>query len=169
MGKSKVIFWIAFIAVAALGGVLGYYSAMGEPTVFSQQYLDQEAVQAVNTNVVLAGDADIEIQYTYLMCGHKEKVELAGDPRFAGKTAKQIKAENPGCQIREFGAHQMVISDGRGRILPAALYCEAGPGKGMHIQDQPGNRQKRTVPGFKTGQSAVKTGRTAAAAGGRGV
>ncbi|MEI6100939.1 MAG: hypothetical protein WCP73_03780 [Eubacteriales bacterium] len=117
MVKTKVIFWIAFILVAATGGLLGYYFAMGEPTVFNQQYLNQEVLQAANTEVVLASDADIEVQYTYLMCGHKEKVELAGDLRFTGKTAKQIKSENPGCQIRDFGTHKMVI------LMDVNEYC----------------------------------------------
>ncbi len=117
MVKTKMLFWIAFILVAATGGFLGYYFAMGEPTVFNQSYLDSEALQAANTTVVLASDADIEIQYTYLMCGHKEKVELAGDLRYAGKTMQQIKQENPGCQIREFGAHKLVM------LLEVNEYC----------------------------------------------
>lgn len=117
MVKTKFLFWTAFILVAATGGLLGYYFAMGEPTVFNQTYLDEQAVQAANTSVVLASDADIEITYTYLMCGHKEKVELAGDLRFAGKTMEQIKQENPGSQIREFGAHKLVM------LLDVNEYC----------------------------------------------
>ncbi len=109
MAKSRLVFWILFILLAAGGGLLGYYFALGEPTVFSDQYLKNEVMQAANTDVALAQDADIEIEYTYKMCGHKEKVTQTGDGRFSGKTAKEIKNEYPGCNIREFGEHNLVI------------------------------------------------------------
>jgi hypothetical protein len=109
MAKSRLVFWILFILLAAGGGLLGYYFALGEPTVFSDQYLKDEVMQAANTDIVLAQDANIEVEYTYKMCGHKEKVFLSGDARFCGKTAKQIKADFPGCNIREFGEHNLVI------------------------------------------------------------
>lgn len=109
MVKSRLIFWILFILLAAGGGLLGYYFAIGEPTVFNDQYLKDEVMQAANTDVSLAQDATIEIEYIYKMCGHKEKVTLSGDPRFSGKTAKEIKSEYPSSNIREFGEHNLVI------------------------------------------------------------
>jgi hypothetical protein len=156
MVKTKVLFWAAFILLAATGGLLGYYFAMGEPTVFNQTYLDQEAVQAANTNVVLASDADIEIQYTYLMCGHKEKVELAGDIRFAGKTMQQIKQENPGSQIRDFGAHKMVMLMDVNEYCPQHYIVKLDNGKVCIFKTNRATGKSELYLDLKLDASAVK-------------
>jgi hypothetical protein len=129
MVKTKVAFWIAFILVAATGGLLGYYFAVGEPSVFNQTYLNEQAVQAANMNVVLASDADIEITYNYLMSGDKETVELAGDLRFAGKTMNQIKQENPGSEITDFGAHKLVMQMDVNEYSPQYYIVKLDSGK----------------------------------------
>ena len=129
MVKSRLIFWILFILLAACGGLLGYYFAIGEPTVFSEQYLKDEVMQAANTDVVLAQDARIEIEYIYKMCGHQEKVILTGDTRFSGKTSKQIKSEYPGSNIREFGEHNLVIQMDVDEYCPQHYIVKLDSGK----------------------------------------
>lgn len=129
MVKSRVIFWILFIMLAAGGGLLGYYFALGEPTVFSDQYLKDEVMQAANTDVILAQDANIEIGYTYKMCGHKEKIMLTGDARFTGKTAKEIKSEYPNTNIREFGEHNLVMQMDVDEYCPQHYIIKLNNGK----------------------------------------
>jgi hypothetical protein len=156
MVKTKLLFWVAFILIAATGGLMGYYFAMGEPTVFNQSYMDQEAVAAANTNVVLSSDADIEIQYTYLMCGHQEKVELAGDLRFAGKSMQQIKQENPGSQIREFGAHKLVMLMDVNEYCPQHYIVKIDNGKVCIFKTNRATGKSELYLDLKLDASAVK-------------
>lgn len=157
MAKSKTLFWIAFILVAALGGVLGYTAALGEPTVFNQQYLDSEALQAANTETVLASDAYIEIQYTYLMCSHKEKVELAGDLRYAGKTAEQIRSESTGCQIREFGTHRLMMLQDVEEYCPQHYIVKLDQGKVCIFKTNRATGKSEIYIDLKLDQTAVKS------------
>lgn len=156
MAKSRLIFWIVFILMAASGGFLGYYFAAGEPTVFSEQYLKDTVLAAANADVALAEDAKIEIEYTYLMCGHKEKVYLAGDPRFTGKTAEKIQAEWPNTTIRDFSEHHAVLQMRVDEYCPQHYIVKIDSGKVCIFKTSRETGQSELYLDLKLDASAIR-------------
>jgi hypothetical protein len=157
MGRSRLVFWIVFILMAASGGFLGYYFAAGEPTVFSEQYLKDAVLAAANTDVVLADDAKIEIEYTYLMCGHREKVYLNGDMRFTGKTAEEIKTEWPNTVIRDFSEHKAVLQMDVDDYCPQHYIVKIEGGKVCIFKTSRDTGQSELYLDLKLDTSAVRS------------
>lgn len=94
MKKKRLIWWGGALAVLVASAVMGYTMARNAPSVLRDE-------EALTTEERLSVEAQVEIEYSYSLCGHKEKMRAAsGD--FAGLSRAEVRERGFG--IREFSA-----------------------------------------------------------------
>ena len=109
MKKSKIIYLSVFFGAVLLSAFLGYYMAKGSEPIFSQKYIESQAV-SVAANDFLKKDAMIEIVSDYAFCGHKETVKgNASYFGFAGLTLDELLQKKEFATVKKFSQSGVVL------------------------------------------------------------